>query len=319
MIPRVAWVAAACGGAVAGAAIFAAPLVIRLSEMIATAKISDTSWLGPLSGVTGTACLAAAAAMAVSRDGAAGVRRLPQGTAGGKCLADIMRARFPPLPSGAMPGPPLTVSAWVGSDLFDGNHDELPGLRALVTARLKSQLGCRWVSLDLMPRHAAALAVMFALRVQGGGTYEEVRDRLARAMETGIGDDVSREGACRRVVIEHASGGDGLSAPPMRLWIDKQAAMHGWNTSALMGMLARAREHGILPCADFIWLKSVDRPLFYALNSVGRPSFPVEGIGSACHYAHECLERRPLLDPATDQAVEAVMAACAKGNLGRAV
>lgn len=45
-------------------------------------------------------------------------------------------------------------------------------------------------------------------------------------------------------------------------------AAHPYSTTFLIALLREARKDGKIPCSDFIWLKMLNRPLFYALNAV---------------------------------------------------
>lgn len=65
------------------------------------------------------------------------------------------------------------------------------------------------------------------------------------------------------------------------------AGRHGTLESLFLGVLATARSEGALPSAAFTWLKVVDRPLWYALNNLGRETFHVEGLAAIAHYEAE--------------------------------
>ena len=71
-------------------------------------------------------------------------------------------------------------------------------------------------------------------------------------------------------------------------------------------ILAAARETGPLPTSEFQWLKGVDRPLFYALNNLGRRTFHVEGLAAAAHYRAEVAAGKRLPEPAVEDAARTV-------------
>lgn len=57
--------------------------------------------------------------------------------------------------------------------------------------------------------------------------------------------------------------------------------------NVLLALYAFAREKGVLDTAEFIWLRPVNRKLFYLLNNYGRRvAFP-EIAGARCHYEAE--------------------------------
>lgn len=80
-----------------------------------------------------------------------------------------------------------------------------------------------------------------------------------------------------------------------------------WANTMMIDLLERAREYGgILITADFIWLKPVDRQLFYVLNSTGRKTVQVEAAGAFAHYYAEMVLDKPFPTPEVDTAVHAL-------------
>ena len=83
-----------------------------------------------------------------------------------------------------------------------------------------------------------------------------------------------------------------------------------------MALLNEARlKAGVLAPAQFVWLKLVDRRLWYALHSLGfetegfgrylHPNPRVEAAGARDHWAAERLSGRPLLRPEIERALNA--------------
>lgn len=62
---------------------------------------------------------------------------------------------------------------------------------------------------------------------------------------------------------------------------------HGYRETLLMGLMAQARLKGLLPPVYFAWLRAVDRNLWYAAQSLGRPRSFIEGGGIMAHYQSE--------------------------------
>jgi intracellular multiplication protein IcmP len=107
-------------------------------------------------------------------------------------------------------------------------------------------------------------------------------------------------------------------------------ARHGYAHTALMGLLNEARlKAGVLAPAQFVWLKLVDRRLWYALHSLGfetegfgrylHPNPRIEAAGARDHWAAERVAGRPLLKPEIDRALNAArkIAAARKMQLQR--
>jgi hypothetical protein len=65
------------------------------------------------------------------------------------------------------------------------------------------------------------------------------------------------------------------------------AERHGFRETLFLGLLAQARLRGLLPPAYFTWLRAVDRGLWYAAQSLGRPRYFMEGAGIMAHYLAE--------------------------------
>lgn len=97
----------------------------------------------------------------------------------------------------------------------------------------------------------------------------------------------------------------------------KIVARHAYVSTALMALLTAARiEAGVMAPAQFVWLKLVDRNLWYALHSLGyeiegigryiHPNPRIEALGARDHWAAERLAGRPILKPNFDESVVAL-------------
>ena len=95
------------------------------------------------------------------------------------------------------------------------------------------------------------------------------------------------------------------------------ANRHAYPHTALMELLNQARlRGGVLAPGQFAWLKLVDRPLWYALHSLGfetegfvrycHPNPRVEALGARDHWAVERLAGEPVIEPNMDRAIEAL-------------
>lgn len=95
------------------------------------------------------------------------------------------------------------------------------------------------------------------------------------------------------------------------------AARHAYAAPALMSVLNVARlRAGVLAPSQFVWVKFVDRPLFYALQSLGfeseglgryaHPNPRVEAAGARDHWASERAAGQPLAAPSVARAMQAL-------------
>lgn len=111
----------------------------------------------------------------------------------------------------------------------------------------------------------------------------------------------------RRVLADYA-----VVAPAAAL-----TARHAYTHPALMTVLTAARRQaGVLAPGQFAWLKLVDRPLWYALHSLGfesegsdrynHPNPRAEAAGARDHWAVECVAGEPVIEPSIDRALGAL-------------
>lgn len=87
---------------------------------------------------------------------------------------------------------------------------------------------------------------------------------------------------------------------------DVQAILgkHAYVLTIMASLLEAARQDGVVPACDFLWLKVVDRRLWYMLNCVGRQTPFVEVAGPFAHWRAEKAMRRRSLVPMIDEATK---------------
>lgn len=74
--------------------------------------------------------------------------------------------------------------------------------------------------------------------------------------------------------------------------------------SVLATMFQVAKAWGVAASSMFVWLKPVDRRLWYVLNGVGSYTFFVESAGSMAHWLAEKTLAEPLIVPIINNAVD---------------
>jgi intracellular multiplication protein IcmP len=187
----------------------------------------------------------------------------------------------------------------------DGGGGRLREARA--EAALAAQLGAPWAE---APPHARALAGVFALRIAAAEAEtdaaaepptrraaEALRRLALAAAANATGDRLPPAARYAEIVAETAAV---LGSEPIR----RRLAGHAYTSTALLRLLEDARQGGVLPAALFSWLKGVDRPLWYALSSLGRRVPFVEALGATSHFEAERRAGRALYPPAVEAAVE---------------
>ena len=184
----------------------------------------------------------------------------------------------------------------------------------LARLELARQLGPAWTGPAAAEPHARVLFAAFALHA--------AREREAAASYLGdLAQDLPRTETDEplRIPAHLVAQADRILADaPLIESCVKVAARHGFQATALMGVLEHARARaGVLAPAQFNVLKLVDRRLWYALHSVGMPNPYVEARGARDHWAAERLIGEPLHTPSIDRAVLSVRAG--PGDVGSSV
>jgi intracellular multiplication protein IcmP len=197
---------------------------------------------------------------------------------------------------------------------LDGDFDEAAARCALVR-----RLGPRWRGLqDASPR-VRCLFAAFALHL-AQRRAEALRLLGDLSVSLGNSDQDKPEGpdaplalpASARAVADAFLGDGELVTPALAI-----SNRHAYAHTALMELLNTARlRAGVLAPGQFAWLKLVDRPLWYALHSLGferegvgrylHPNPRVEAVGARDHWAVERIAGEPLIEPNMDRAIEAL-------------
>ena len=190
---------------------------------------------------------------------------------------------------------------------------------ARATDALIAQLGATWEGPGKATPVARLLFAAFALHM---GEKRDAALRLlgeaSAALDDRKGED--RSGPERHLTLPEALNArvDALLADPKPFAAAAKAASgHAYTTPALMTVLNVARlRAGVLAPAQFAWLKLVDRPLWYALQSLGfeseglgryvHPNPRVEAAGARDHWASERAAAQPMTWPSIARALQAL-------------
>lgn len=160
------------------------------------------------------------------------------------------------------------------------------------------QLGPRWNgSYEGQPAYIRALCAAFALKgVQRREESDDMLGEISQCWSAGGGLNLSLPlaGKIDQLLKDDKVGGQALPF----------ANNHAYRTTAMLEMLRWARSRGgVLAPAQFLWLRGVDRTLWYALNNQGRRSFHTEGAAAMAHYMAEQNAKKPLPIPRIDTAL----------------
>jgi intracellular multiplication protein IcmP len=212
--------------------------------------------------------------------------------------------------------PALHVLEWVArhATTADGRFDYDAG-----RAGLARQLGPVWTGAAQAAPHVRCLVAVFVLHAsrQREEAIALLGD-MAESLPVNPGDGPAGPARPLQVGGRAVDRADGvlldveLVAPCAAI-----AAGHAYTAPALMSLLLHARaQAGVLAPGQFAFVKLIDRPLWYALHSMGFPSemgsaapMPnprIEALGVRDHWAAECALRRPLRKPALDSAMDTI-------------
>lgn len=155
------------------------------------------------------------------------------------------------------------------------------------------QLGPLWRGADQLPPYAKALFVVFAARINAE-TKEAVK-LLAQFSASATTKKIDMRGV-----------DDLLKKYENTKLVQAITKSHAYVLTVLASMLAGAREDGVQASADFLWLKPIDRRMWYTLNAVGRQTAFVEIAGIFAHWVAEKEAGRKLLIPMVEEATKAL-------------
>ena len=155
------------------------------------------------------------------------------------------------------------------------------------------QLGAIWQGVDRLPMHTKALFVIIGARIANEpGMSREVVEQIAKSANTGkLNFSKINELAvkyCENKIVK------------------KTIQRHAYILTVLAAMLEVARATGVLASADFLWLKIIDRRLWFMLNAVGRQTPTTEVAGPYAHWKYEKALDRAFRTPMIEEATKAL-------------
>lgn len=163
-------------------------------------------------------------------------------------------------------------------------------VRDKATRAFSLQLGRFWTKLDDLRIYEKALVAVFLAKANRDKSYETILAQIsASAGESGQLDFSGVEALLEK--YKH----DKL--------LTKLTKQHAYVYTLLASLLQESRFAGVLATAEFLWLKPVDRELWYMLNSIGRQTAFSEIAGAFAHWLAECKIGHALHVPMVSEAV----------------
>lgn len=155
------------------------------------------------------------------------------------------------------------------------------------------QLGPYWDGFAHCPPHARALAAVFIARINRD---RESATRILSTLDYGSITGKMDYSVADSVIQKYKN------EPGVQEIISK----HAYLLTVLASLLEASRDDGVVPSAEFLWLKTIDRRLWYMLNCVGRQTPFAEVAGPFAHWKAEKVMKRRLLAPMIDEAIRAL-------------
>lgn len=170
--------------------------------------------------------------------------------------------------------------------------------RDRATTVFVKQLGALWLGYEALKPHAKAIFSLCAARMNKDFVAgDKLLIQLANSAADGVLDYAGVDDLAKKY----------MDSKPMRAILKS----HAYERTILMSMLQRARGgdtgKDYLPPNWFLWLKGVDRSLWYALSDVGRRTFHVESAGVFSHWLAEVARKKRLEMPWVKKAVDGLI------------
>ena len=155
------------------------------------------------------------------------------------------------------------------------------------------QLGPYWNGFDHCPPQARALAAVFMARMnRDKGAASSILASLDKSCSEGKPDFSVATSVIRKY----------QNSENVQEIVNK----HAYLLTVLASLLQASRDDGVVPSAEFLWLKPIDRRLWYMLNCIGRQTPFAEVSGPFAHWRAESTMKRRSLVPMIDEAIKAL-------------
>lgn len=166
-------------------------------------------------------------------------------------------------------------------------------IREAATQVFASQLGPLWSGVENLPPHTKALYAAFLARTEHDtDSCRAYLSKLSASAAKGTIDYSDTDSLLKKYAKSKAA----------QLCQTK----HAYVLTVMASMLVLGRTDGVLASADFLWIKPLDRRLWYTLNCVGRQVSVSEVGGIFAHWIAEKQMGRALTVPMVDEAVAAL-------------
>ncbi|HAT8178655.1 TPA: type IVB secretion system coupling complex protein DotM/IcmP [Legionella pneumophila] len=155
------------------------------------------------------------------------------------------------------------------------------------------QLGPYWDGFERCSPQAYALSAVFLARINRD---RDAANNILKVLDKTFVDGKPDFSVARPVMKKYQN----------TELVQEVVAKHAYVLTVIASLLEAAREDGVVPSSEFLWLKPVDRRLWYMLNCVGRQTPYSEVAGPFAHWKAEKEMGRRSLVPMIDEAIRAL-------------
>jgi intracellular multiplication protein IcmP len=155
------------------------------------------------------------------------------------------------------------------------------------------QLGPYWSDFEHAPPQAQALAAVFMARMNRD---RSAADKILAELDKSYSQGKINYGVATETLKKYQNAEN----------VQEIVSKHAYLLTVMASLLQASREDGVVPSAEFLWLKPVDRRLWYMLNCVGRQTPYAEVGGPFAHWRAEQTMGRRSLVPMIDEAIKAL-------------
>lgn len=213
----------------------------------------------------------------------------------------VPSARFQPDKQEKNTMPAKTPSEWMhdlGLKVRVNHAGILPEeSRQAVEKAFAKQLGAGWAPVPRLKLHVRVLLAMFTSHGNKAKGALQLREGIAR-LYADVHDAKKRDAALEEIIKPFLADEKGMAD------YVKIAERHAYVCTALIAILREVRKRqGVLASAEFVWLKKIDRDLWYGMNDTGRNAYHIESGGIFSHYFYENVSKRSHVEPKVESAV----------------
>lgn len=200
--------------------------------------------------------------------------------------------------------PALTPLEWLRENDITFENGELD--RDAAEKAFTEQLGKPWHGVKRAELHMQAVFLLTGMHLLRRENAQSLREDIAEAWSNVNGQtlpsNMTADGNTTTNFVKNALTDEKLVAT-----IDKVCSKHAFTATALITLTNLARQKtGVLPSSDFLWLKRIDRHMWYTLNNIGRRRFFTEGAGAISHFFAEKVVGNAMPEPHIEGAINGI-------------